>query len=149
MSLEPRLAAAAAAVAVAMTGLIGSVALFLSSYWVTTCFRRPDGFGGCGTALYPFSPEALPALLWPAALLAVLVLLAAVAWRTRSITLAGVATTAFATLAAGPILLVAPLLGVPVALLYRPDRCGSSRSSAASWTSPSLRSISSRDGATR
>lgn len=112
-----RLATAAAALAVAITGLAGGVALLLSSYRVTTCFQRQDGFGGCGTALHPFSPEALPALLWPAALLVLLVLLATVAWRARSVTVIGLATTAFATLAAGPILLVAPLLGVPVALL--------------------------------
>lgn len=108
---------AAGLLALVTTGLVGGVTLLLSSYRVTTCFRRPDGFGGCGTVLHPFSPEALPALLWPAALLAVLVLLAAVAWRARSFTLAGIATTGFAALAAGPILLVAPLLVVPVALL--------------------------------
>ena len=105
------------ALALAATVLLGVATLISSTYRVTTCFSRPDGFGGCGTVLYPFSREALPALTWPAALFAGLVFLAALAWHTPSIKLAGVATTAFAALAGGAILLVAPLLSVPVATL--------------------------------
>lgn len=107
----------ASALALAATVLLGVATLRAGTYHVTTCFSRPDGFGGCGTVLYPFSLEALPALIWPLALFAGLAFLAAIAWRVPSIKLAAVATTAFAALAGGAILLVAPLLSVPVALL--------------------------------
>lgn len=107
----------ASAVALAATVLLGVATLLAGTYRVTTCFSRPDGFGGCGTVLYRFSLEALPALIWPGAVFAGLALLAAFAWRAPSIKLAAIATTAFAALAGGAILLVAPLLSVPVALL--------------------------------
>lgn len=107
----------ASAIALAATVLLGMATLLAGTYRVTTCFSRPDGLGGCGTVLYPFSLPALPALIWPGALFTALALLAAFAWRTPSIKLAAAATTAFAALAGGAILLVAPLLSAPVALL--------------------------------
>ena len=106
----------ACALAFGCTALLGAATLLLGSFRVTTCISRP-GFGGCGTRVYPFSLEAVPALIWPAALFAGLALLAAVAWRTRSVHLAGIATTAFAALATGPILVLTPWLAVPVGLL--------------------------------
>lgn len=107
----------ASALALACTLLIGVTTLLAGTYRITTCFSRPDGFGGCGTVVYPFSLQALPALIWPGALFAALTLLAAFAWRTPSSKLAAAATTAFAALAGGASLLVAPVLCVPVALL--------------------------------
>ena len=112
MQAEARVRAGASALALAATVVVGVATVLTSTYRVTTCFS-----GGCGTALYPFSLQALPALIWPAALFTALALLAAFAWRTPSIKLAAAATTAFAALAGGAILLVAPLLSVPVALL--------------------------------
>lgn len=112
-----RFITAATALALALTALLGLITLLGASYRVTTCFSRPDGFGGCGTVLYPFSLQALPALIWPAGLFATLTVLAAVAWRSSSHKLAAVATTAFAALAGGASLLVTPLWCVPVALL--------------------------------
>ena len=102
----------ASALALAATVVLGVATVLSSTYRVTTCFS-----GGCGTALYPFSLQALPALIWLAALFIGLASLAAFAQRTHSIKLAAAATTAFAALAGGAILLVAPLLSVPVALL--------------------------------
>ena len=117
MRPEALVAGAANAFALTASVVLGLATLLGATYRVTTCFSRPDGFGGCGTVLHPFSVEAVPALTWPVALFAGLTLLAALAWHTHSTKLAAVATTAFAALAGGTILLVAPLLSVPVALL--------------------------------
>jgi len=117
MRPEALVAGAANALALTASVVLGLATLLGATYRVTTCFSRPDGFGGCGTVLHPFSVEAVPALTWPVALFAGLTLLAALAWHTHSTKLAAVATTAFAAFAGGTILLVAPLLSVPVALL--------------------------------
>jgi hypothetical protein len=107
----------ASALAVATTVLLSAATLLAGTYRVTTCFSRPDGVGGCGTVVYPFSLQALPALIWPSALFATLIVLAAFAWRTSSNKLAAIATTTYAALAGGATLLVAPLLSVAVVLL--------------------------------
>jgi len=107
----------ASATALAITVLLGVITLLAASYRVTSCFSRPDGFGGCGTVVYPFSLQALPALVWPGGLFATLAVLATLAWRTSSPKVAAIATTAFAALAGGASLLIVPLFWLPVALL--------------------------------
>lgn len=116
MKAEPLAAIGPGALAFIATASIAAGALFTRTYLVTTCFSRP-GFSGCGTVRYPFSVEALPALLWPAALFGALTLVAGLAWRAPSTRVAAVATTGFAALASGAIAFIAPLLAVPLILL--------------------------------
>lgn len=128
MKAEPLAAIRPGAFAFIATASIAAGTLFTRIYLVTTCFSRP-GFSGCGSVRYPFSVEALPALLWPAALFGALTLLAGLAWRAPSTRLAAVATAGFATLASGAIVFVAPLLAVPLilvvlAFLMRAGRSG-------------------------
>lgn len=131
---ETRVMSAANALAFLATVFLGVVTLLASTYRVTTCFSRPDGFGGCGTVLHPFSFEALPALIWPAGVFVGLTFLAALAWRAPSTPVAAVATTAFAALAGGAILSIAPSLVGPLALLVLAFSLRSGRSLPKSLT---------------
>jgi hypothetical protein len=83
-------------------------------YRIEDCFRRPDGFSGCAYPIVPFSWAAVPAMLGPLVVLALLFALAVIAWRAEDAAVVRM-SAALAVLLGG-----APLLGIGWALLAPP-----------------------------
>lgn len=93
----------------------GAIVLMTGEYRVQRCFSRPGGLTGCGSEVVPLSPAALPALVGPLLVIAVLCGLAVVGARARDTAVILMAAALAALLGGAPLLgvgwpLMAPLL---------------------------------------
>jgi hypothetical protein len=104
------------AIAFATTALVAVTTLLTRSYNVSSCFSQ-GAMSGCGTRVHPFSVDALPALVWPAAMFAALLIFAAIAWRVDTVTRTAAASIAYIALASEAALMVTPVLIIPIALI--------------------------------